>query len=83
MTEAAAKALEKFSDGEAKVDNNYSGRFMYGATTCGIIIPAMSVFYSALANIMDDGNREEKDEVAEFLREGIQHDDFGRGFIIY
>lgn len=83
MTKSAAKILEEFGHGEIKVDPTYSGRFMYGETTYAIIIPAMSTFYSALGSVMEDGEREERNIIAEYLEEGINHDQFGRGFVIY
>lgn len=66
-----------------QVYEDYSGRGMYGETTTALQIDEMQSFYTALSIVMEDGDSEDREWVADFLSDGVQWDQLGKGFVIY
>ena len=75
---AAADAL----DGDCRSYDDYSGRGMYGRTTCGIVVPresAVALLSAQAARGMGDA------EFAEFVADlrRLSSDSLGRDVIVY
>jgi hypothetical protein len=60
----------------------YSGRGMYGKSTIGIVCDESDIF-EALAGVMEYGDEEEREYVADNIRNGFRTDSMGLSTIYY
>lgn len=79
MTEKASQILADHS--EMKIRKNYSGRGMFGKTTCGVI-GTRQEFFSAVASVLREGSDEEQVHIAEAV-EDLAEDGMGRDSQIF
>ncbi len=80
MNQEAAQALVD-ANYELELYEGYSGRGMFGKETTGVT-GSQSDYDEAIATIMEDGEEEERSEVAKALR-GVRTDNMGRDIIWY
>lgn len=81
MTRNAAQILARNSS-EATVEDSYSGRGMFGATTYGIIFENERDFLTTLSSMMLEEDRDDIEIVAEELP-NLKTDDMGLNIIYY
>ncbi len=87
MKEASAKAIVRaphelgFED-EVEVHADYSGRGMYGRTTCGVSAMTMASLMASAAAASSQMDEQKQDEFVEDLL-GLALDNLGRGWIVY
>lgn len=67
---------------DIRVEEDYSGRGMYGKTTAGIVCEECDIF-EAIAGIMEYGDQEEREYVADEIRRGFRTDSMGLSTIYY
>ena len=65
-----------------EIREDYSGRGMYGKSTAGIVCDESDMF-EALAEIMESGDKEEREYVAKDIRYGFRTDSMGYSTIYY
>jgi tRNA(Ile2) C34 agmatinyltransferase TiaS len=76
------KAAEIITNYSGEIYEDYSGRGMFGETTTAITFDSNLEFYEAIADVMVNEEQEQREMVADFLR-NIQKDSLGNGIIIY
>ena len=79
MTKEVAELLTKY---QGEIYENYSGRGMFGRETTGITYEHKQEFYDSIADVMEEGDQEELEQVGEFLR-NVKFDNMGLGVIVY
>lgn len=79
MEKQAAEIITSY-DGE--IYDEYSGRGMFGKTTTGVQVENSGDFFSIIADILEDGTDEEREEVAKAMRK-LQWDNMGTNMIFY
>lgn len=77
MDRKIAETIAEF--GEFELMEDYSGRFMYGSTTYGIIVPGMSEF----AHACIEAALQEPEIMQDALSELFRTDNMGLDVIIY
>jgi len=81
MRQEAAELIAA-EDYDLEVRDDYSGRGMYGEATSAVVASDPSCMFRALAEIMENGDDEDRAEVAEAIR-GLRSDSMGRGVVYY
>jgi hypothetical protein len=76
-----AELLEMHSC-EIEVREDYSGRGMYGKSTAAIVCDESNMF-EAIAGIMESGDEEEREYVADNIRYGFKTDSMGYSTVYY
>lgn len=83
MTESAMNQILKVAEAEdmnVTAYEGYSGRGMYGETTCALVVSSMGEFAQAVSMATIDSD--DPDVLAADLK-GIRTDSLGRDIIIY
>lgn len=77
-----AQAAEIISSYAGEIHKNYSGRGMYGDKTTGVTFDSQSDFHSAIGEIMEHADEEDRQTVGKALQ-NLRSDSLGRGIIYY
>lgn len=81
MKQNLAEVLVDWSGQQLEIRKDYSGRGMYGETTCGVVGDS-SDFYEAVGEVIREGEYEEREELAEFIS-NMKQDSMGMQTIFY
>lgn len=79
MEKQAAEIITSYN---GEIYEEYSGRGMFGKTTTGVKIENQEDFFNIIADILEDGDDEEREEVAKAMRK-LKWDSLGLGLIFY
>jgi len=79
MIKEAAKIITNYN---GEIYEDYSGRGMFNETTTAITFDSMSDFNEAIADVMVAEDQNEREIVADFLR-NYREDSLGKGIIVY
>ncbi len=80
------EAAEIFSYYGGEIEENYSGKGMYGKTTTAIIFDSTEEFFKAIADIMTDTLQDVDYVTADSVAYALKHlkeDSMGKDAIIY